>query len=48
MRGTGGESVLEWSGDSTDGAPDGEFGRLVMIVPKSVATVAPGFMKRGW
>lgn len=43
----GGESVLEWSGDYADGAPDGEFGRLVVIVPKKRGDGGARFYERG-
>lgn len=43
----GGESVLEWSGDYADGAPDGEFGRLVVIVPQKRGDGGARFYEKG-
>lgn len=43
----GGESVLEWNGDFANGAPDAEFGRLVVEVPKKHGDGAARFYEKG-
>lgn len=37
----GGQSVLEWDGPKAEGAPDPEFGELLVEIPKKSAA-APG------
>lgn len=43
----GGESVLEWSGDYAEGEPDGEFGRLVAVIPRKRGGGGARFYERG-
>lgn len=43
----GGEHILEWSGELAGGAPDGEFGRLVVEVPKKCGDGAARFYEKG-
>lgn len=43
----GGEHILEWSGPFADGAPDGEFGKLVVEIPKKRGGGAARFYEKG-
>ncbi len=43
----GGESVLEWSGSYAEGEPDGEFGRLVVVIPKKLGEGSARFYEKG-
>ena len=43
----GGECILEWSGSLADGAPDAEFGKLVVTVPKKRGDGGACFYEKG-
>lgn len=43
----GGESVLEWNGDFANGAPDAEFGKLIVEIPKNRGDGAARFYEKG-
>lgn len=43
----GGECILEWNGNFADGAPDAEFGKLVVEVPKKRGNEAARFYEKG-
>ena len=43
----GGESILEWNGNLADGAPDAEFGKLIVEVPKKRGDGAARFYEKG-
>lgn len=43
----GGESVLEWSGSYANGAPDREYGRLVVMIPKKRGDGGAYFYEKG-
>lgn len=43
----GGECILEWSGNLASGAPDAEFGKLVVEVPKKRGDGAARFYEKG-
>lgn len=43
----GGESVLEWPGPYAEGEPDGEFGRLVVVIPKKRGDGGARFYEKG-
>lgn len=43
----GGEYILEWSGNLASGAPDAEFGKLVVEVPKKRGDGAARFYEKG-
>ena len=43
----GGESILEWNGSLARGAPDAEFGKLVVVVPKKRGDGAALFYEKG-
>lgn len=44
----GGECILEWSGSLADGAPDAEFGKLVVTVPKKRGDGGACFYEKGF
>ena len=43
----GGEYILEWNGSFASGAPDAEFGKLVVEVPKKRGDGAARFYEKG-
>ena len=43
----GGECILEWSGSLSSGAPDAEFGKLIVEVPKKRGGGAACFYEKG-
>ncbi len=43
----GGEYILEWSGSFASGAPDAEFGKLVVEIPKKRGDGAARFYEKG-
>ncbi|NBJ83106.1 hypothetical protein D5274_14915 [bacterium 1XD42-94] len=43
----GGECILEWAGSLPDGAPDAEFGKLVVEIPQKRGGGVARFYKKG-
>jgi len=43
----GGQAVLEWNGPKAQGAPDGEFGELLVDIPKKSGGGSARFYQRG-
>lgn len=43
----GGQYVLEWDGPGASGSPDGEFGPLLVEIPKKIGGDAARFYERG-
>ena len=43
----GGESILEWNGNFADDAPDAEFGKLIVEIPKKRGDGAARFYEEG-
>ena len=43
----GGQAVLEWSGPTAQGAPDQEFGELIVEIPKKSGGAGAKFYLRG-
>ena len=44
----GGQFVLEWNGPRAQGAADGEFGPLLVELPKKLGAAARGFTSGAW
>ncbi len=43
----GGECILEWSGSLAGGAPDAEFGKLIVEIPRKRGDGAARFYEKG-